>query len=36
MAGLRAGVVTEGGFLVDFSFGVGTLGPVAGRVGDLD
>ena len=36
MAGLRAEVVTEGGFLVVFGFGVGTLGTVAGRVGDLD
>ena len=36
MAGLRAKVVIEGGLFVEFGFGVGALGAVAGRVGDLD
>ena len=36
MAGLRDEEVVEGGPLVVFGFGVGALGPVARRVGDLD
>ena len=36
MAGLRAEVVIESGLFVEVGFGVGALGAVAGRVGDLD
>ena len=36
MACLRAEVVAEGGLLVAFGFGMGALGAVGGRVGDLE
>ena len=36
MAGLRAEVVIESGLFVEVGFGVGALGAVAGRVGNLD
>ena len=36
MAGLRVEVVIESGLFVEVGFGVGALGAVAGRVGDLD
>ena len=36
VAGLGVEVVFKGGFLVVVGFGVGALGAVAGRVGDLD
>ena len=34
--GLRVEVVIDGGLVVEVGFGVGALGAVAGRVGDLD
>ena len=36
MAGLRVEVVIESGLFDEVDFGVGALGAVAGRVGDLD
>ena len=36
VAGWGVGVVFAGGLLVVVGFGVGALGAVAGRVGDLD
>ena len=36
MASLRVEVVIESGLFVEVGFGVGALGAVAGRVGDLD
>ena len=36
MAGLRVEVVIESGLFVEVGFGVGALGAVARRVGDLD
>ena len=36
VAGLRVEVVIESGLFVEIGIGVGALGAVAGRVGDLD